>query len=37
MALRLAGLSAGISILALILAEAASRYLINRRQKAQAA
>jgi molybdate transport system permease protein len=37
MALRLAGLSAGISIFALILAEAASRYLINRRQKAQAA
>ena len=37
MAMRLAALSAGISILALILAEAASRHLISRRQKTEAA
>jgi molybdate transport system permease protein len=37
MAMRLAALSAGISILALILAEAASRQLLHRRQKVGAA
>ncbi len=37
MAMRLAALSAGISVLALILAEAASRRLVQRRQKAGAA